>query len=266
MSLVKAFKKSLRAKILLGYLIIIGILMLVSLWVIFSTVAINRAVEDITIDSYRSLAAVHGMLSSLDKQNMAQSGMFIDEEFEDNEQIYWQADKSFRLSLAQAQNNITYPGESEALSEVSDQYDLYSRSMIKTRTYILSDKLAEAALEHRTASEAYAKITSALESLYSINQDYMEKSTDNAKTIAGRAITSAVAVSIIGLIIALYLGYTVSNIIIRPTKILTESAKKVALGELGTVADVGSEDEIGSLANEFNIMTKKLQGVRRGQH
>ncbi len=110
MSLVKAFKKSLRAKILLGYLIIIGILMLVSLWVIFSTVAINRAVEDITIDSYRSLAAVHGMLSSLDKQNMAQSGMFIDEEFEDNEQIYWQADKSFRLSLAQAQNNITYPG------------------------------------------------------------------------------------------------------------------------------------------------------------
>ncbi len=131
--------------------------------------------------------------------------------------------------------------------------------MIKTRTYILSDKLAEAALEHRTASEAYAKITSALESLYSINQDYMEKSTDNAKTIAGRAITSAVAVSIIGLIIALYLGYTVSNIIIRPTKILTESAKKVALGELGTVADVGSEDEIGSLANEFNIMTRKLR-------
>ena len=65
----------------------------------------------------------------------------------------------------------------------------------------------------------------------------MEKSTDNAKTIAGRAITSAVVVSIIGLIIALYLGYTVSNIIIRPTKILTESAKKVALGELGTVAE-----------------------------
>ena len=108
--------------------------MLVSLWVIFSTVAINRAVEDITIDSYRSLAGDHGMLSSLDKDNMAHWGMFTHQEFEDNEQIYWQADKPFRLSLAQAQNNITYPGEAEALSEVSDQYDLYSRSMIKTRT------------------------------------------------------------------------------------------------------------------------------------
>ena len=259
MSVTGFLRKSLRAKILLGYMIIIGVLMMAGLWVILSTLAIDRAVEAITIDSYKSLAAVHAMLNSLDELSMAQSRMMIDSESQGIDQVYMKVDRSFRGSLSTAQGNITYPGEREALQEISAQYDSFMRSVLRISTLMQVGSSAEAVAEYSAVTATYSKITAALEDLYSINNEYMVKSTDNAKEKAAGAISSIVLVSIAGLVIALYLGVTVSNIIIRPTMLLTESARKVAQGELGIIASVGSEDEIGMLANEFNAMTGKLK-------
>ncbi len=259
MSVTGFLRKSLRAKILLGYMIIIGVLMMAGLWVILSTLAIDRAVEAITIDSYKSLAAVHAMLNSLDELSMAQSRMMIDSESQGIDQVYMKVDRSFRGSLSTAQGNITYPGEREALQEISAQYDSFMRSVLRISTLMQVVSSAEAVAEYSAVTATYSKITAALEDLYSINNEYMVKSTNNAKEIAARAISSIVLVSIAGLGIALYLGVTVSNIIIKPTMLLTESARKVAQGELGIIASVGSEDEIGMLANEFNAMTGKLK-------
>lgn len=259
MTIIDAFKKSLRAKILLGYFVVIGILMLVGLWTVLSSIAINRAVEAITIDSYRSLAAVHGMLNSLDKMNMAQSEMLLGNDTAGNEELYLEADKGFRKSLSDAFRNITYPGEETALNDITDFYDSYFNGMTNTRAFILAGDEQEAGLRHKEAVNAYNQLMLKLEELYTINQDYMVKSTDNARSITSRAINSASLVSLIGLIVALYLGYKVSDVIIAPTKLLTESARKVAQGDLSTVAKVGSEDEIGILAKEFNHMTGRLK-------
>ncbi|OQB48654.1 MAG: Four helix bundle sensory module for signal transduction [Firmicutes bacterium ADurb.Bin153] len=227
MTIIDAFKKSLRAKILLGYFVVIGILMLVGLWTVLSSIAINRAVEAITIDSYRSLAAVHGMLNSLDKMNMAQSEMLLGNDTADNEHLYWEADKGFRKSLSDALSNITYPGEEAALNAITDLYDAYFNGMTNTRAFILSGNEAEAGTRHNEAVGAYNQLMLKLEELYTINQDYMVKSTDNARSITSRAINSASLVSVIGLVVALYLGYKVSDVIIAPTKLLTESARRV---------------------------------------
>ena len=82
---------------------------------------------------------------------------------------------------------------------------------------------------------------------------------DKAHKISTQATYLTMIVSsatiIIGLILAIYL----SNRIAKPLYHLIEEIKKIAKGDYNNQLLIESDDEIGRLAEEFNIMTKKLQ-------
>lgn len=68
----------------------------------------------------------------------------------------------------------------------------------------------------------------------------------------------------IGLGVVLLLGVvavTVSRQIARPILAITNTASKVAQGDLNQKAPIMTQDEIGALANTFNQMTEQLRGM-----
>ncbi len=56
-----------------------------------------------------------------------------------------------------------------------------------------------------------------------------------------------------------FIGYIISLTITKPLKSFVETARKVASGELSFKVRVKAEDEIGELANSFNLMIESLR-------
>jgi GAF domain-containing protein/HAMP domain-containing protein len=70
-------------------------------------------------------------------------------------------------------------------------------------------------------------------------------------TNAGIALVAAVAAGLVSLLIAQSIG--------RPLRSLSETASRIAAGDLDRTASVERQDEIGALAKAFNSMTTRLR-------
>ncbi|MGR6837197.1 sensor histidine kinase [Syntrophomonas erecta] len=68
--------------------------------------------------------------------------------------------------------------------------------------------------------------------------------------------------AVISLLIALLLGFSISNKISRPVSSLALATNRLANGELNTRAEVNGDQEIVLLAQNFNLMAKKLEENR----
>lgn len=73
-----------------------------------------------------------------------------------------------------------------------------------------------------------------------------------------------VGVTVGAVLVAIVLGLFVTNRITSPIASLSQTAEKIAGGELELVAEVEQEDEIGALAESFNAMTKRLRATLAG--
>jgi signal transduction histidine kinase len=67
------------------------------------------------------------------------------------------------------------------------------------------------------------------------------------------------AAALVGLVIALVLGWLLARLITRPVRDLTTATNALAAGELGAQVPVRSSDELGLLARQFNTMSADLQ-------
>ncbi len=67
------------------------------------------------------------------------------------------------------------------------------------------------------------------------------------------------AAALVGLGIALSLGWLLARLITRPVRDLTAATRALAAGELGAQVPVRSDDELGLLARQFNTMSADLQ-------
>lgn len=80
-------------------------------------------------------------------------------------------------------------------------------------------------------------------------------------TLAQKKIISTIlTLWIIGIAIYFIFGYVVVRVLLfRPIQTLVGATRAVANGELSRRVDIVSEDEIGQLSNDFNIMAQRLQ-------
>ena len=78
------------------------------------------------------------------------------------------------------------------------------------------------------------------------------------RTIQGTAWT----VGAVGVLLGLILSFWTASRVTRPLRALAASVRQVAAGDWSTRATVGSRDEVGQLAHDFNQMTEQLAEQR----
>lgn len=79
------------------------------------------------------------------------------------------------------------------------------------------------------------------------------------QTIAGARFRLIIFAAISMLIISLVIGFSIHKFVTHPVNQLVEEMQRVAMGELDHRMNIKSYDEIGSLVNAFNKMTKDLR-------
>jgi PAS domain S-box-containing protein len=259
---------SLRAKLLLGYLVFVAALVVLGGWSVWHLREMGGVSRRIISNNYDSVVAAQDMKESLERQDSAALFALLGQRERALNQLREHRER-FDRAFNKAANNITEPGEPEVIEAIRNDRDAY---------YQLFDSfLAEIAVSgDRAQGEApgrseyferleplFNQLRARCDGLLQLNQRAMLAKSEAVAGVAQKwfLTTLLIAVSLVlaGLVLAVFL----SNRIVRPVRELTATTAKIAGGDLDARAKIISTDEVGVLAAEYNRMADSLQQLRR---
>lgn len=102
-------------------------------------------------------------------------------------------------------------------------------------------------------------VEKAVENLTQYNVDIANQNNEDGKAASRAQSIMMIGIMVIGVILAIALGFIVANIISKPLSKLTEAATALSVGDVEVVVDINSKDEIGKLADSFKKMISNIR-------
>jgi two-component system, NtrC family, sensor histidine kinase KinB len=250
---------TLRAKILLAQTPLAGALVLIAALSGVTSAALGRNVASILQDNYRSVLAAERMKESLERIDSA--AMFV--VAGERRRGMTQAEQNFprfEAELAVQQNNITERGEPEATVLLRQSWNAYRSAFDE---FVRNDD--HAALEtsyFQRMNPLFVATKNAADRILDLNQDAMVRKRDRAR----RAAQDSNAIMLFTALLAAAIGLAASTVLTRrilsPLSILGQTARRLGEGDMEVRAQVSRQDEIGTLARDFNLMADRLAQYR----
>lgn len=164
-----------------------------------------------------------------------------------------------------------YLSEYEKTCLTSEEKTLFADLVKKINDFKTSrDKVAALAIENKN-QEAFnlmnnkevvddmQKADSAINNIIKYNVDLANKNSAELTSYVHNRTILFVAVIIIAIILAIGIGIFITILIRNPIITMTETAEKLALGDLTVSIDINTEDEIGQLAKSLSTACKNLR-------
>ncbi|MFH1070647.1 MAG: ATP-binding protein [Candidatus Glassbacteria bacterium] len=248
---------SLRKKILLGYSITLVLMGLVIGWAVLNLASLGKASEAILRENYRSISAAENMRNSLERQNSAIL-LFLSGQGQTGEDNFLKYQSEFLQWLARAKDNITIEGEGELLKKIEGNYYTYVTGFSELKK-LYSGNPAEANLYYQqNLLQVSDQVRAEVVGLRDINQNTMFQASRNAEQMAAQTMISTISVGVIGLLLGLIFSLTLSTRLVSPLHRIVKATKIVAQGDYSVRVPTETNDELGQLAVEFNLMAEKL--------
>jgi signal transduction histidine kinase len=175
--------------------------------------------------------------------------------------------RSYQESLSGEQENVTLPGEPQAVAELLALTEQYRRQGDAFYTRTTQDRVREQEYFGSGGLLASFKaIKTVAGHILRMNQDNMEEANSDARRTARYSLFGLG----IGLAITLLLGAALAwhtiRALVRPIRSVTDSALAIGRGNLDQVVPVISRDELGDLAEAFNTMARQLRMYRESTY
>ena len=251
--------RSLRYKILAGYIVLVLLLTIVGVLAVTNFWGLQKSVTGITERNYRSVVAVRNMVAALGHHESAQLHMLLGET-ELAQEIYSGAQADFLAWFSRAADNITEPGEENIISELRSEYSRYNSLFAQLQELTAKgDTTAARELYHGQADPQFKRVRSLLDSLQDLNNTAFLNGNQKIQRDASEATWATILISSLAIILGLMLGLGLSEAIVRPIRRLTDTVCRISEGNLHEEIPVKGEDEVSLLAHEFNQMVKRIR-------
>jgi NtrC-family two-component system sensor histidine kinase KinB len=249
---------TLKKKILIGHGVVFALLGLVVAWSVTNLVSLGKASGAILSENYRSILAAENMIDALERQDSGILLLFLGDkgkgvaQFRDNEALFLEW-------FARARDNITIPGEGELVQAIETDFTAYRRqfSMLTDRGPS-QDEAPSLSLYQREAHPFFAKVRKDCVDLRRLNEETMYAASLKAGRLASYAFWSTVLVASAAFLAALVFSLMLAERMTRPLGGFVEAARRISAGDYAIKVPVGSGDELGLLAEEFNRMAVRL--------
>ncbi|BBO76207.1 PAS domain-containing sensor histidine kinase [Desulfosarcina widdelii] len=249
---------TLKNKILIGHGIPYLLMGLVVIWAVVNLLSLGKATDGILSENYRSILAAENMVDALERQD---SGILILHlgnavsgiaQFRKNEAVFLQW-------LARAKDNITILGEDELVRSIEADYAVYRSHFSKlTDLQSFSETVDTVAGYQTTTYPLFSKVRNACIDLRDLNEKTMYAASLKASQVAKKAIWSTVGVAAVTLFIALAFSILLAQRIIQPIRHFVNASRRISKGDYAVKIPVGTHDELGHLAEEFNSMATQV--------
>ncbi|MEO0457351.1 MAG: ATP-binding protein [Cyanobacteria bacterium P01_A01_bin.114] len=263
----------LRAKILSGYSINLLLVLLVGGWGIINLWRLGKASDAILRENYRSIQAADGMIDALEHQNDAALLLTLDQEPADTG-LSREHEIDFLQWLGRANDNITLAAEPETLARIEARYQAYLELVSRLQLQQLSGDSGSdfggdsggdsglVSLYKADVQPSFQRVRESAVELRQINQAAMIAASETAKQTSRNAIASVALAGIGAAALGLVLSWVLSKQLIWPLKSMTRAAAQIASGDYDVQLSVDTQDELGVLAAEINLMSQRLQEFR----
>lgn len=260
---------TLRTRLLLGLSAFVGALIVLGGWSAWHLWRMSALSERIIAENYDSVVAAQDMKESLERQDSA--GLFVLLGRSDRAVPQLQEHRArFDAAFERAAANITEPGEAAVVQAIGRNRDDYYRSFDR----FLLDARGIGSTGQRLSAPAVGEYFRQLEPLFTelrgqcdrllkVNQDAMRRKAAEAATLARRWFVTTLGTAVALVIGGIGFAILLSNSILRPVRQLTDATSRVAAGDLDTVVEIRSRDELGVLAAQFNEMAGRIRQHRR---
>lgn len=250
---------SLKRKILLGYGLVLGLVVIVSIWAVFNLYQLGNASEAILQENYRSILAAENMINALERQDSGLLLLMLG--FADEARLQFRANEvDFLQWLSRAKDNITLADEPQTLTTLEVSYLAY----LDTSSRLFESDVSALEVQpdryyHESILPQFNLVRETATHLREMNQQAMLSASDQAQSVAIQSIwfTSLFGVMAAGL--GLGLSLFLANLLTRPLKEMTRAAGQIAEGDYDVTLAIRSKDEVGQLAQEIMTMSGKLK-------
>jgi NtrC-family two-component system sensor histidine kinase KinB len=224
-------------------------------------VRLGKAAEAILKENYKSILAAENMIDSLERQDSAILLLILNypdeaiKQFRENE-------NHFLLWLGRSKDNVTIPGEEKIIEKIDTGYSEYLVCFTNLRSMVQTDTGNAAEFYHGTVLPSFESVRSQCIQLREINQETMFNASNTAGDVADRAFWSVFTIGSVSVIAGLGFSLLLAGLIVKPIHQIINATQKISEGNYDVEVKAASQDELGAMAKDFNLMVKKLKTYR----
>ncbi len=255
---------SIGTKMVLTFMVVIALAAVIGIFAIIQNSRLATVVDQTAgnhIPSIHSIALIQSLVGSHRRGEML---MLLATEKEVKEKYIKRNDESVeKLAKEQGvyEKIIDNDEERKLFGEFKSAWGAYLGEYPKIKELALQGGSAEDASKVilGASSKTFNQSLAALEGLEKINIEESQKQSNLALGIANSAKVWIIVLLIACILIGITFVILFSRAMSAPLKRLSADAEQVAAGDLGVEVQVGSDDEIGQLAQSFEKMVNSLR-------
>jgi PAS domain S-box-containing protein len=263
---------SVRTRLLFGYLIFVGALVVLGAWGAWRLREMGGVSRRIISNNYDSVVAAQDMKESLERQDSAAVFALLGARDKAAAQLREHRAR-FDQNFEKAANNITEIGESAAIEAIrADRNKYYALFDAFIERVNATDQSPGSIARPEVRSERdeyfallepqFNKLRADCEHLLQLNQRAMLAKSASAAGVAQLWFYRTLLIAGVLVAAGLYLAFFLANRIVEPLRELTATTAKMAGGDLNARVAVSSRDELGILAVEYNRMAERIRQLR----
>lgn len=252
--------QSLRAKILLGYGLVLGLLVVVLGGALYQLLHLGRASESILSENYQSIRAAEHMINAVERQDSG-TLRYIAGNTEAGVRQFQKQQAVFSEWMGRAKDNVTIEGERAVLVRIDSAYSAYLTAFSDLlRTTTVEDRPMDRYLSELLPT--FQAVREASIELRNLNQQTMITASDNADAVAHRAVWIVGGIGLLALGGGVVFSLILSTRLVRPIRDMRAAAQRIAEGDYDVTVEPQTSDELGRLAEQFNEMAAELRRYR----
>jgi signal transduction histidine kinase len=257
---------SLRSRIFLTLaplLVLLAVLGGAGAWLLYD---LGGRIGLILKENYESVVAMERLNEALERIDSSFQFALAGEE--DKARGQYQASwKPYLEALDKEEHNITLPGERELVEQLAELTRQYRDQ--GDRFYKLPPRDARrhgAYFQEQQLYDTFLKIKDVSGEILLINQQNMKDQARGARQTAADSLLYFGLGLGAAVVLAVLLAWYNSRAILRPITAVTHSAQAIGAGNLDQVVPVLARDELGLLADSFNVMARQLRAYRQSSY
>lgn len=249
-------KKSLKLKILSGFLLLVALLFVAGTASIIEFNKLSISFTELIEDNYKTIEASRTMLEALERED---SGILLIMlgKVEKGQSIILSADSSFLAAFKTAKNNITESGEDKRIVRIEESYFEFKQKW-EEGFFEKSSGYNDSEFYSRDIHGSFLEVKHAVNELMSLNQNSMYDESVLLKDKSHRAIMPGIVAIVGALIFSLLLSFFISKYYISPINQIAEAIKTFHPRDKALKTTIKSEDDLKRLEIEVNNLIDRL--------
>jgi two-component system, NtrC family, sensor histidine kinase KinB len=171
------------------------------------------------------------------------------------------ARETFERELRVEADNITEPGEAEAVAHLRSSWTNFQQTLAAFRA--TNDPSQRANIAATALDPAFTKVKKVTEDVLNINQDAVVRKGQRTEQRAARFEHLLTLAVIVASVLGLLASVSLTTRLLRPLGVVSAAVRRFGQGDVQARARVDGEDDIARLAQEFNTMADHLERYRK---